>query len=523
MTQQTLKYPIGVQSFQEIRKDGYVYVDKTKYVWDLVSKGKYYFLSRPRRFGKSLLLSTIEAYFQGKKELFEGLAISEHEKEWIEYPVLHFDLNAKEYNSHNTLVEQLTNTIRQLESKYGVAVNPCLSPEVQFGNLILAIYNKFGQRNVVVLVDEYDKPLNNNVDNKVLFDSLQSTLKAFYGVLKSYDSYIKFAMLTGVARFSKVSVFSDLNNLNDISLNANYGSICGITEQELEKYFKSPIEQIAQNKRQSVEEIKRQLKERYDGYHFAPPQYTEAMYNPFSLLTCFYELRLRDLWFESGTSSLLIKPVLAKGFNVVNANDDIIAYESDLMGSNTPDGAPIAVLYQTGYLTIKHYEERFERYILGFPNSEVKRGFSQVAFLAYGNDNQTEFGIQNFIDDLDKGKVDGFIDRLKALISKNPYEQAVDAESTYHNLIFLLFTLLGYYSDSESHMNHGRSDLVVKTRHHIYIFEFKLDESAEAAMRQINERHYDAPYKADGREIVKIGVNYSSKERNIDGWIVEKQ
>ena len=522
MTQQTIKYPIGVQSFEKVRTGGYVYVDKTELIWKLVNSGDVFFLSRPRRFGKSLLLSTLEAYFKGRKELFEGLAISHHEKEWTEYPVLHFDLNAKLYNSQQALVELLTNTIRRLENEYGVSVDPTLSPEVQFGNLTEAIFEKYDKRKVVILIDEYDKPLNSNVDNKQLFGELQSTLKAFYGILKSYDAYINFAMLTGVARFSKVSIFSDLNNLNDISLNADYGSICGITGQELEKYFNIPIVQLAQKERRSVEETMLRLKERYDGYHFAAPQYTEAMYNPFSLLNCFYELRMTDQWFESGTSSMLIKPAIAKGFDVVDANDDIIAYEPDLRGANTPESSPIALLYQTGYLTIKHYEERFERYTLGFPNSEVRRGFSMVAFLAYGNDNQSEFGIQHFIEDLEKGKVDGFMNRLKALFSKNPYEQAADAETTYHNLIFLLFTLLGYYSDSESHMNHGRSDLVVKTRRHIYVFEFKLDESAEIALCQINERGYAEPYQSDGREVVKIGVNFSSKERNIDGWLIEK-
>lgn len=522
MAQQALKYPIGVQSFREIRDDGYVYVDKTKYIWNLINNGKYYFLSRPRRFGKSLLLSTIEAYFRGWKELFQGLAISEQEKEWVEYPVLHFDLNAKEYNSHQALVEMLTNSIRRMADEYGVTVDAALSPEVQFANLIVAIYDKFGKKKVVVLVDEYDKPLNSSVENKLLFDELQPTLKAFFGVLKSCDSSIKFAMLAGVARFSKVSVFSDLNNLNDISLNADYGSICGVTPHELQRYFTPAIEQLARKERASEESIRERLKERYDGYHFAAPEYTEDVYNPFSLLTCFYELRMRDMWFESGTSSLLIKPALAKGFDVVNADDDIIAYESDLTGANTPESSPIALLYQTGYLTIKHYDDRFERYTLGFPNSEVRRGFSQVAFLAYGDDNQSEFGIQHFIDDLERGKVDGFLGRLKALFARNPYEQAADAETTYHNLIFLLFTLLGYYADSESHMSHGRSDLVVKTRHHIYIFEFKLDASAEAAMRQIKDRQYDAPYRADGRSIVKIGVNFSTEERNIDSWLVEK-
>ena len=521
MAQQTVKYPVGVQSFEKIRKGGYIYVDKTEIIWKLINSGDIFFLSRPRRFGKSLLLSTIESYFKGQRDLFEGLAIAEYEKEWRKYPILHLDLNAGTYGHVDELKAILSDFVAANATKYGISDDPDNPLPLRFSKLIQGISTKCGH-NVVILIDEYDKPLLNSIACKDVSADMQGLLKAFYGALKSCDGYIKFAMLTGVAHFSKVSVFSDLNNLNDISLNAQYSAICGITGNELDKYFTTSIKSLAEIRHEPFDRTKQLLKERYDGYHFGAPQHTEAIYNPFSILTCFYEKRFRDLWFETGTSSLLIKPAIAKGFNVVNADDDIIAYESDLMGANMPESSPIAVLYQTGYLTIKHYNERFERYTLGFPNTEVKRGFSQVAFLAYGNDNQSEFGIQNFIADLEAGKVDGFIERLKALMSKNPYEQAANAEATYHNLIFLLFTLLGYYADSESHMSHGRSDLVVKTRSHIYIFEFKLDESAESALRQINERKYIAPYKSDGRDIVKVAVNFSTKERNINDWIVEK-
>ena len=520
MAHQTIKYPIGIQSFQEIRNDGCIYVDKTMHIWNLVNNGKYYFLSRPRRFGKSLLLSTIEAYFKGRKDLFEGLAISEHERDWIEYPVLHFDLNAKEYDSPKALVELLTNAIRQFEREYEVTVDSSLSPEVQLGNLIIAIYEKCGKRNVVILVDEYDKPLNSNVDNKQLFDLLQSTLKAFYGVLKSYDSYIKFAMLTGVARFSKVSVFSDLNNLRDISLDNAFNEICGISESELDCYFPKSIAVLAEASDMTVEATRSELKRMYDGYRFCGNMKSEGVYNPFSLLNCFVSKYFGEYWFESGTPTFLVKMLVKEGSDFSNLCFKV--KENVLKGINVPENSVKALMYQTGYLTIEGYDSRFRTYTVGLPNEEVRSGLFNLSFIVYGSKRANEFDISLFVNDLEEGNVDAFMERLKCLIANIPYEQARESEATYHNVLFLLFTLLGYNIESEHHMSRGRSDLIVKTDRYIYLFEFKYDGTAEDALRQIADRQYDAPYRAEGRGIVKIGVNFSSNERNIDGWLVEK-
>lgn len=519
MTQPTPKYPIGVQSFEKIRTNDLLYVDKTKLVWKLVNEGEMYFLSRPRRFGKSLLLSTLEAYFKGKKDLFEGLAISGLEKDWVEYPVFHIDLNAKEYNTRESLIEILTNTIRILGNEYGVSVDPKLSPEIQFGNLVMTVAQKT-QRNVVILVDEYDKPLLNTVDNDELYAEYQRILKSFYGVLKSKDKYIKFGMLTGVGRFGHVSIFSDLNNLRDISLTDTYNGICGITETELDSYFDTSISELAEVEGKTFEDTKDELKKMYDGYHFSGRSLAEGIYNPFSLLNCFASNDFGKYWFETGTPTFLVKSIIKEGCDLSNLNFDVD--EDTLMGIDRSFSSTETLLYQTGYLTIKDYDRHLKLYSIGLPNDEVKAGLLKLLFSAYGQENSTEFSISKFLVDLRDCKVNRFIERLQALIARNPYEQAADTEATYHNLLYLLFTLLGYFTDSENHMSHGRSDLVVKTRNHIYIFEFKLNESAEAAMRQINDRHYDSPYKADGRKIVKIGVNFSSEERNINEWAVEE-
>ena len=520
MTQQTLKYPIGVQSFEKIRKGGYIYVDKTKYIWDLVSKGNYYFLSRPRRFGKSLLLSTIEAYFQGKRELFEGLAISDHEKEWVEFPVLHLDLNVGTYSHLDELKAILSDFVAENASKHGIYDNIENPIPLRFGKLVQSISEKY-DRNIVILIDEYDKPLLNSVERQDVASDIQGLLKAFYGVLKSYDAYIKFAMLTGVARFSKVSVFSDLNNLNDISLDEQYNALCGVSESELDKNFTSSIETLAQRLKLTPAKAKEELKKSYDGYHFCKPEFAEGIYNPFSLLNCFSKNDLGDYWFESGTPTFLIKMLVKEGMNMSKLSFEMD--ESELKGVNVPERSVKSLLYQTGYVTIKDFDPRFRIYTVGIPNEEVRSGLYRMSFVIYGCKNENEFSISSFVDDLRKGNVDSFMERLKALISDIPYEQARQSEAIYHNVLFLLFTMLGYRTESEHHMSQGRSDLMVKTDSYIYLFEFKYDGTAEAAMRQINERQYDAPYKADGREIVKIGVNFSSKERNIDEWIVEKQ
>lgn len=513
---QTAKYPIGLQSFAKVREGGYKYVDKTKFIWQLDQTGKYYFLSRPRRFGKSLFISTLEAYFTGRRDLFEGLEISEYEKEWIEYPVLHLDLNTGRFDSGGSLDEALRIFINTYAHRYAVKVDHKVETAYQFGQLIREIATVTGQ-NVVILVDEYDKPLLNAIGDERRYADYQQTLKAFYGNLKSCDQYIRFAMLTGVARFGKVSIFSDLNNLNDISLNSAYGDICGIAEDELEANFGNSIAALAAFRGESVEETSRLLKANYDGYHFADPHYAKGVYNPFSILSCFYENRFSDYWFETGTASILLKPAIARGLDITELGN-IEVSEVELRGVNTPADNPISLLYQTGYLTIKAYDDLTRTYTLGFPNNEVRRGFDSVTFQIMGQADANEFSVRRFLQDLRKGDPQGFMQRLQALFANMPHEQARYTEATYNNVLYVLFSLLGFMTGSETHSSHGVSDLYVKTDKNIFLFEFKTDGTAQDALDQIENRHYDWPFRADGRAVVKIGVKFSKTDRNITDW-----
>lgn len=511
------KYPVGIQSFEEIRTGGYYYVDKTAYVWRLVNTGKYYFLSRPRRFGKSLLLSTIESHLSGRRDLFKGLKIEALENDWKEYPVLHIDLNVGKYDDIKGLLETIDYFIRKAAMKYGVVDNPMVEPELRFQNLIQGIKD-ITQCQVVILVDEYDKPLLNSIDNEQLYAKMQSQLNAFYGVLKTCDPLVKFAMFTGVARFGKVSIFSDLNNLEDISLDEAYNGICGISESEMTDVFSDSIKNIAGKYRVGEAEMLGMLRDKYDGYHFAYPESTEGIFNPFSLINCFKSLKMGEYWFDTGTPTFLMKMLVKTGFNFSRERIDVM--ENVLKGVNVPEGSPFSLLYQTGYFTIKAYDRQFDRYTLGLPNEEVRSGFNNMAFIVYGGRRANEFNITEFLSDLEGGNVDGFMQRLKSMIAMIPYEQAVQSEAVYHNVLYLLFTMLNYQTHSETHINNGRTDMVVKTRDYIYIFEFKFNQSVTRAMSQINSRHYDEPYKADGRQIIKVGVAFSSDERNIQSWTI---
>lgn len=366
------KYPIGIQSFEKIRKEDYLYIDKTEFIWRLVQEGTYYFLSRPRRFGKSLLISTMEAFFKGKRELFHGLALGEKEYDWLKYPVLHLDLNAQDYKENESLERFLDNALTKWETEY--EITPVIpDAAIRFANLIEVVYKQTG-RSVVVLIDEYDKPLLANLFNKERSDRFRSMLKAFYGVLKSSDRYIKFAFLTGVTKFGQVSVFSDLNNLRDITLLPQYNDICGITETELAHNFSDDIRRLAVNIGETPEATAALLKVNYDGYHFCR-QETEGIYNPFSLLNVLQNCELNDYWFSTGTPTLLVELLKRSNMDLSNL-DGVERSANDLMGIDPSFGDPVPVIFQSGYLTIKGYDDRRRRYRLGFPNEEVERGFA---------------------------------------------------------------------------------------------------------------------------------------------------
>ena len=512
------KYPIGIQSFEKLRRDGYVYVDKTELVFQLANNGSYYFLGRPRRFGKSLLISTLESYFLGQKDLFKGLAIEQLEKDWTQYPVFHLDLNAKVYESKEDLLNILNEYVVKWEKTYG-RVESEEGPDRRFAGVITRACEKTG-RQAVILVDEYDKPLVQAMDNEQLDDEFRAILKGFYGVLKSCDRYIRFALLTGVSRFSHVSIFSDLNNLQDISMDERYASICGISEREMIANFPEEINALARKKGVSYDEALGQLRKMYDGYHFV--ENSEGLYNPFSLLQALSTLKLSSYWYATGTPTLLVKSLQNTKFQLDRLSG-FKANQRTLMGGDDIVASPISLLYQTGYLTIKQYDPEMETYILDFPNEEVERGFLEFLLPKYThiNPDETQFAISNFLDDVRAGNVEGFMTRLKSFYADVPYELTSDLERHYHNVLFILTKLLGFYVEAEKHNAQGRIDLVIKTKKYIYIIELKLDGTAEQALAQINEKHYADPYKSDGRQVIKVGANFSREQRNIERWLVE--
>lgn len=516
-----MKYPIGIQNFPSLRRDGYVYVDKTGYIRKLVDSGRYYFLSRPRRFGKSLLLSTIEAYFRGERELFHGLKIAERETEWETYPVFHLDLSGENYKDAATLYQGINYFLDGVDREFGIITSGEPTPSLRLKSAIRQVSEQ-RRKPVVVLIDEYDTPLTQTIDRPELQEEFRAILKGFYGVLKSMDGNIKFAMLTGVTRFSKVSIFSDLNNLRDISFTPEYNAICGISETELSQYFTETTEEFAAQTGSTIAEIRRQLRSNYDGYRFADPAVTEGIYNPFSLLNALVTRSIGDYWFETGTPTYLVSLLRMRDYRLADLSH-AEATQEDLAGLDFTMGDVVPLMYQSGYLTIRAYDKDFRVYTLGFPNNEVENGFLRFLFPYYTSAAQgnTAFAIRRFILDLNVGNVNGFMTRLQSLFADFPYDQIRDIELHYHNVLYLVFTLMGYYTRTEYRTSRGRADLVVATSDTVYIFEFKLDRTPEEALEQINSRDYPLPFKTDGRRIVKIGVNFSTLTRNIDGWIAE--
>lgn len=512
------KYPVGIQSFESLRKGGYLYIDKTELIYRLVSTGKYYFFSRPRRFGKSLLISTLEAYYSGRKELFQGLYICQMEKDWLSYPILHIDLNAQKYDTLKSLDDILNDILTKWEKVYGTEPSE-VSLSLRFQGIIQRAAEKTG-RNVVILVDEYDKPMLQAIGNSELQDNYRDTLKAFYGALKSKDQYIQFALLTGVTKFSKVSIFSDLNNLMDISFDKRYAELCGITEDEIHTWLEADLYELSVHTNMSYEQVCQSLKEHYDGYHFTED--SVGLYNPFSLLNTFAKMKFGNYWFETGTPTYLAQLLKQNKCNLVRLSNEVVT--ADLLnGVDSLTNNPIPVLYQSGYLTIKSYNPRFNVYTLGFPNQEVEEGFISylLPYYAHVQPAESAFQIMSFIEEVEKGEIDAFFSRLQSFFADTPYEMVRDLELHYQNVLFIIFKLLGFYTEAEYHTSEGRIDLVIKTNRFIYLMEFKLEGSAEEALKQINEKHYAVPFQTDRRKVYKIGVNFSNKTRNIQKWIVE--
>ena len=507
-------YPIGIQSFSEIREGGYVYVDKTPQIYNLASTGKYYFLSRPRRFGKSLLISTMEAYFSGKKDLFRGLAMESLEKNWTVHPVLHLDFTGSKYTSIENLEEALKLHLEQWEETYGVERRSD-DLSVRFKAVIDAAYKKTGAK-VVILVDEYEKPVIDNIDNDELADVFRRELQGFYSVIKGKDECIRFAFLTGVTKLGKMSIFSGLNNLKDISMDLRYSDVCGVSEKELKANFDGSVEELSAANGLSKNECYAKLKTMYDGYHFCED--AQGVYNPFSLLNTFDANRFRMYWFETGTPSFLVRYLKKGNYDLANISKDKVSVEV-LTGTNYVSPQPITLMYQTGYLTITGYNERFRAYTLDYPNEEVRSGFLNSLSQLYAPALiDSEFSVYNFVEDIERGDVEGFMNRFTAFLAGNSYEIQGNLELYFQNTMYIMFRMMGLYVRTEYQTSRGRIDITIDTDRYVYIIELKRDQSPEAALAQIEETGYAQPFLASGKQIIKLGINFSSETRTIDGW-----
>lgn len=512
-----VKYPIGIQEFEKLRTEGFLYVDKTAHIQRMVQEGCYYFLSRPRRFGKSLLLSTLHAYFEGKRHLFEGLAIDRDDMDWEARPVMHLDLNAQKYEAKERLDFVLNEFLVAEEAKYGiVAEGDNFGP--RFERVLKSAYDKTGKR-VAILIDEYDKPMLQAIGNPTLQDEFRDTLKAFYGALKSMDACIQFALLTGVTKFGKVSVFSDLNHLTDITMDARYYDICGINEQEVHDYLETGVAELATSNAMPLDECMTMLRERYDGYHFC--QDVPGVYNPFSLLCTISRKQFGSYWFETGTPTYLVKLLQMHDYNLEKMSK-IQTTARALDSTDAESTNPIPVIYQSGYLTIKGYNPRFRMYTLGFPNKEVEEGFMDYLMPYYTRYDEVEspFQIQCFVDDVEHGRTEQFVKRLRSFFADTPYELVKNLENHYQNVLFIISRLMGFYTKAEYHTSDGRIDMVIQTDDYCYVMEFKLDGTADEALQQILDKNYTLPFDMDGRKVICIGINFSRTTRNIDRVVV---
>ncbi len=509
--------PIGKQDFETLRKEGYAYVDKTRFVYQLVDSGTYFSLSRPRRFGKSLLLSTFKAYFEGKREVFEGLDIARLEQNWTVRPVFYLDLNTNDYNCLEDLEKRLMSQLADWEQIYPTGVG-VFSPGIRFEAVIRKAAEMSGHR-VAVLVDGYDKPLMESIGNDELQGAFRSTLNGFYGVLKSMDAYIKFAFLTGVTKFGNMSVFGGLNNVTDISTYSRYADICGITEQELLSYFAPEVDALAEACRMTHDECVERLRRDYAGYHFEND--TPEVYNPFSVLNTLDNLKFGSYWFESANLTNLVKLLQKYDYNLsriadCNVNDSMLSRMDTAIVGLTP------IIYLSGYLTIKGYDEEFDTYTLGFPNREVEEGFVEYLAPFYVEKRPTgsAFDISRFVEDLQAGDTEGFVLRLRTLIADAPYDPEDRPEHHYQNLVWLLFELLSFCTEAECHTDLGHMDIVVKTPKYCYVVEFKHIGTAAEALKRISDQRYVLPFALDGQQIIRIGISFDKETRNIDQYLV---
>ncbi len=515
-TMEEVYYPIGEQNFEKIITGGWLYVDKTGFLKYFL-RGGYFFLGRPRRFGKSLFLSTLRYFFEGRRDLFRGLAADSLKWDWAPHPVFYLDLNAWGYYESNAIDQALDTHLKEWEEKYNVNVDCFEDFSTRLRNVIRKAFETTGKR-VVILVDEYDKPLVNTLDDKNRFEANRNKLATFYSGFKSCAEFIHLLFLTGVSRFGKVSIFSGLNNIQDISVLKQYNAICGISESELDNNFRVGLHKYAENWGWNVDQVKSVLKKWYDGYHFS--EGAEDIYNPFSLLLALDRCRTENFWIDSGGKpTVLIEPLKKYGIDL-NVFFNVKCTREELTGIEIDSSQPIALFYQSGYLTIKGYDPFADLYTLGIPNGEVKRGFLQYLFPVYTSLKKQDvaFNVYQFVLEFESGNVEGFMKRLTSLFASVPYEMEMHSERNVHNALLMLMILVGLNVQTEYRTSDGRIDLFVKTQKYYYIIELKLDGTAEEALDQIRRKNYALPFASDGRGIIAIGASFSKQTRTIDSW-----
>ena len=520
MTQSVLKkYPVGIQTFSELITKGYLYIDKTEYVYRMThSNSKYMFLSRPRRFGKSLLTSTLRTYFEGPKELFEGLAIEKLETEWTQYPVLHFDMSLGKHLDKDALNRYLHNMLENNEIRLGITTREAQDTNIRLTNLIMDAYAKYGKQ-VVVLIDEYDAPLLDVVHEERDLPTLRNVMRNFYSPLKACDPYLRYVFLTGITKFSQLSIFSELNNIQNISMVKEYAALCGITEKEMRTQMDADLDAFAEKTGMDKEQLVEKLKSYYDGYHFTWP--SPDSYNPYSLMNAFSEGELNAYWFGSGTPTYLIE-MLRKYHTLPSeiGKEEVSLDDFDVPLELATNYMPL--LYQAGYLTIKNRSVEFDSYFLDLPNQEVRLGLMKGLVSSYvvRDTRQSNKVLREMARCLSRNDMDGALRLLQTFLSTVPYTDNTDYEGHYQQVLYIIFSLLGYYVDVEVHTPRGRVDVVMRTAHTLYIIEVKLDKSAGEAMGQIDLKHYPERFALCGLPIVKVGINFDSERHTIEDWTI---
>ena len=548
MEEKRIRYPIGIQTFRNIVEGGYLYIDKTGFIHDLAENYSYVFLSRPRRFGKSLLSSTIHSYFAGEKELFDGLKAGELKKEWAKHPVFHFDMSTAKHCNEKQLVSELNIKLLEYERHYG-KVDAETEINQRFEGLIRRAVEQTGEK-AVIIIDEYDAPLLDVMNDKERLAPMRQIMRNFYSPIKSLDPHLRFVFITGITKFAQLSIFSELNNLQNISMMPKYSAICGISRSELASGMQDSVRILADKQGLTYESAMEELKYNYDGYHFC--QDSEDIYNPFSLIKCLDAQDLGSYWFETGTPTFLVEWLRRSQIDETTLDNMPLIPSAAFDISPEVSNSPLPVLYQTGYLTIKGYDRRTRLYTLGYPNEEVRIGFSQCLLAGYNRDYSTgSIFVARFFTAMDNNDINGALERLQSYLAGIPYNLENKPEKHFQTIIYLIFSLLGYYTQAEVKSAIGRADAVCRTKDRVYVFEFKVDGSAEEALRQIDEKGYLIPYRFEGlenhetasitklvaepveatnsdasassasrRRLVKVGVNISTQTRTIESWKV---